>query len=119
MSIDVFIKGVPYCQSKVKGDLGAGKRWTQVVIQATQNLPKVKRPCSASIAFILPEDKYPADCPYGPDLDNLLKRLFDALTNTIFSEIDSKDGSVIELIASKREASRGEPIGARVTVNEL
>ena len=115
----MFVKGVPYCKTKARGDLEAGKRWTQAVIQATQRLPKIKRPCSASITFILPEDKYPADCPYGPDLDNLLKRLFDALTNTIFSEIDSKDGSVIELMASKHKASKGESIGARVIVNEL
>jgi hypothetical protein len=37
------------------------------------------------VAFRLPRDKFPKDLPCGPDLGNLLKRLMDALCETVFS----------------------------------
>jgi len=69
-----------------------------------------------TVAFVLPEDKYPLDHPYGPDLDNLMKRLLDALKDTVFSEVAGRDGSVVQLVVSKRKAMQNEPTGARVII---
>lgn len=119
MAVDLFIKGIPYAQQKSKGDTEAPDRWTEAVKQATENLPRVKGPCYMIVVFVLPKDKYPADCPYGPDLDNLMKRLLDALKDTIFSEVSSKDGSVVQLVVSKRQTMRSEPSGARVIITDI
>ncbi len=119
MSVDLFIEGVPYGQSKVKGDVNAPARWTQTVKQATINLPKVEGPCFMIVVFVLPENKYPSDLPYGPDLDNLMKRLFDALNHTILSKVPGKDSSIIQLIVSKRKVLPNESTGARIILNEI
>jgi len=118
MGVDLFIEGIPYGQKKPKGDIKAPDRWTKAVEQATRNLPKVNGPCYMIAMFVLPEDKYPSDHPYGPDLDNLMKRLFDALNDTVFSEVLGKDGSVIQLVVSKRKAMQNEPTGARVIISD-
>ena len=85
----------------------------------TKNIPKVQRRVSVNLKFVLPLDKYPPDFPDGPDLDNLLKRLFDALGNTIFSKVAGKDSAIVRLTASKRKVRRGEQTGVRMTLNEL
>ena len=113
MSVNVFIEGVPYAQKKVRGNIEAPVRWTSTVVQKTKNLPKVKSPCVMSVFFALPEEKYPTDLPYGPDLDNYLKRLCDALNQTIFSDAPGRDSVIIDLMASKRKASQDESTGAR------
>lgn len=118
MSVDLFIEGIPYSQSKVKGDVEAPRKWSLAVRRATMNLPKVKGSCHMKVVFVLPEDKYPPDYPYGPDLDNLMKRLFDALNKTVFSQVQGKDSSVVQLVVSKRKARRSEPTGARIIIVE-
>jgi Holliday junction resolvase RusA-like endonuclease len=119
MNANVFIEGVPYGQWKVKGDTRAPSVWTDTIIQQTRNLSKVKNPCLMSVIFVLPENKFPVDLPYGPDLDNLLKRLCDALNETVFSEVEGQDSAMVYLIGAKRKASQGESIGARVIINEF
>lgn len=119
MRIDVFIKGIPYSQQKVRGDREAADRWTQSIVQATKNLPKVKGPVSMNLKFVLPADKYPLDHPYGSDLDNLVKRFLDALGHTVLSKAEGKDGAIVRLSVSKRKASKGEPTGVRMILNEL
>jgi Holliday junction resolvase RusA-like endonuclease len=118
MKIEKMIVGIPYSQNKVKGDIGGCARWSQVIIDSTKSLPKLKPPYRIDITFILPGSKYPKDHPYGSDLDNLTKRLFDALNNTIFSEAPGKDGSVIKMIVSKRKAVKDKPTGALIIVTE-
>ena len=44
----------------------------------------------ANVTFLLPANKYPKDFPNGNDLDNPCKRLFDALSKTIFSDARGK-----------------------------
>jgi len=119
MSVNVFIDGVPYGQQKVRGNIKAPVKWTNTVVQRTRNLPKMKGPCIISVLFTLPEDKYPLDLPYGPDLDNYLKRLCDALNQTIFSDVPGHDSAIVGLIASKCKASQNEPTGAKVIIWEL
>lgn len=119
MNIEVFIEGVPYSQRKARGDLEAPLKWTKTVVERTRDLPKIKGPCKMSVLFTFPEDKFPADFPYGPDIDNCLKRLCDALGQTIFSDARGADSAIVDLRASKRKASECEQTGARVVIQEL
>lgn len=119
MNVNIFIEGIPYGQQKVKGDIRAPITWSNTIVRETRYFPKVKSSCLMSVVFVLPEDKFPTDLPYGPDLDNYLKRLCDALNETIFSEVEGHDSAIVYLLASKRKASQDEPIGARVTIHEL
>ena len=119
MGINIFIRGIPYSKDKVIGNVKAASTWTQVIIDETQNLPKIHGPISMNLKFILPLDKYPTDHPYGPDLDNLLKRLFDALNDTVLSEVEGNDGAIVRLSASKRKVRGNEKTGVRMIINEL
>jgi Holliday junction resolvase RusA-like endonuclease len=119
MPIDIFIEGVPYSRWKVKGDADAAKQWSQDVINKTRGLPGIKHRCRINVTFILPLDKYPTDHPQGPDLDNLLKRLFDALNETIFCKAPGKDGCVTLLTASKRKRRGEQKTGVRLKINEI
>jgi len=117
--IDKFIEGIPYPQSKVRGDIHAPGRWSEAVKSATQYLPKVSGRVSMNLKFILHEDMFPPDHPHGTDLDNLLKRFLDAIGTTVLSKAEGKDGAVVRLTVSKRKVRRGESTGVRMIVNEL
>ena len=119
MNVNVFIEGVPYGQRKARGDMEAPRKWTDTIVQQTRHVAKVKGPCAMGVFFVLPEDKYPSDLPYGPDLDNYLKRLCDGLNQTIFSDVQGYDSAVVCLVASKCKASQDEAVGARVIIQEL
>ncbi|MGD0355554.1 MAG: RusA family crossover junction endodeoxyribonuclease [Dehalococcoidia bacterium] len=119
MYIDIFIKGIPYGQWKVKGDLTGPKIWTETIVINTRDFPKIKKPSMAHIVFILPAEKYPKDHPFGPDLDNLLKRLFDALNQTILSEAKGQDGIIVEVIATKHKAAQKEEAGVKLSIIEM
>ena len=106
------ISGVPYSRSKVRGNLSAPKAWTAAVIKQTRALPKIKEACIVKLTFLLPPNKFPSDCPYGPDLDNLLKRFMDALNETIFSEAPGKDSCVLSITVSKAKVKSEEQSGA-------
>jgi len=95
------ISGVPYGKSKTRGDIEAPKKWTQSVIDQTKHLPKVTEACILRVTFLLPPNKFPKDLPYGPDLDNLMKRFSDALNQTIFSNTEGKDSCVVEMSVMK------------------
>jgi Holliday junction resolvase RusA-like endonuclease len=71
------------------------------------------------VTFVLPKDRFPEDHPHGTDLDNLLKRLLDALGKTVLREAPGKDGAITELRAKKRMVREGEPCGARIRITEL
>jgi Holliday junction resolvase RusA-like endonuclease len=95
------IKGIPYSRNKKRGDTNAPKKWTQAVIDQTKHLPKVTEACILRVTFLLPPNKFPADLPYGPDLDNLMKRFSDALNQTIFSDTQGKDSCVVQMSVMK------------------
>ena len=68
------------------------------------------------ITFLLPPDKFPSDYPYGPDLDNLLKRFMDALNKTVFCEARGLDSCIVSMTVLKTQvASKGE-VGAHLEV---
>ena len=113
--ISVFITGTPYGQNKVRGDIQAPRKWTESIREQTRNVASVSNPCVLEVTFVLPNDKYPLDFPYGPDLDNLLKRFLDALQPKPLSN----DSNVMKLIASKRRAGMNEVTGAYLTIEEV
>jgi Holliday junction resolvase RusA-like endonuclease len=110
------IKGTPYGQNKSRGNTEAPAKWTEAVIQQTSVLPKISEACLLKVTFILPEDKFPKDFPYGPDLDNLLKRFLDALNHTIFSDSRGKDSCIISITATKTRATEKEEAGAVIEI---
>ena len=97
----LFIKGIPYSQNKARGNKKGPEDWTSTVIDATKHLIKVENSCILKITFLLPPDKFPKDLPFGPDLDNLLKRFLDALNRTVFSDAQGQDSCVISMNVSK------------------
>jgi Holliday junction resolvase RusA-like endonuclease len=67
----------------------------------TEHLEKIKGPCLVHVTFRLPREKFHNGNPFGNDIDNLLKRLFDALSKTVFSDVPSKDACVVSVEATK------------------
>lgn len=110
------IRGVPYAQSKRRGDLGAPKRWTKAVVDQTSGLGAVTEACFLKLTFLLPADKFPRDFPYGPDLDNLLKRTLDALQKTVFRDAKGRDSCVVALFAMKTKVNESEEAGAHLEI---
>ncbi|MCK4792442.1 MAG: hypothetical protein KAV87_52415 [Desulfobacteraceae bacterium] len=110
------IAGVPYSKNKTRGDTEAPKRWSETVIEQTKHLPKITEACILRVTFLLPPNKFPADLPYGPDLDNLMKRFSDALNQTIFSATEGKDSCVIEMSVMKTKVDSEADAGAMLEV---
>jgi Holliday junction resolvase RusA-like endonuclease len=118
-TLELFIPGTPYARTKSKGRLGAPKAWTQTVIEQTSHLPQIPGACELDVVFILPADKFPSDLPFGMDLDNLLKRLMDALGQTVLRDAPGRDSAVMALHARKRRAQPGETPGAAISFRPL
>lgn len=114
--INHHIKGVPYCRNKSRGNKSAADIWSEQVKLQTANLPRVQHACSVKVTFLLPPDKFPTDFPYGPDLDNLLKRFMDALNHTIFSETHGGDSCVVMLNVMKTKVTSVADAGAHLEV---
>jgi Holliday junction resolvase RusA-like endonuclease len=57
--------------------------------------------CLLRVTFRLPQGKFNETNPFGTDLDNLLKRLLDALSQTVFSDAPGRDACVVSLEATK------------------
>jgi Holliday junction resolvase RusA-like endonuclease len=92
---------VPYPQTKAKGNVEGRKVWTEAIVERTKNLRKVSGPVLVRVTFKLSREKFHDANPYGTDLDNLLKRFFDALSQTVFSEAPNKDACVVAIEAAK------------------
>lgn len=110
------IEGIPYSRNKIRGNVAASNEWTNAVIEQTRDLPKVREACILRVTFLLPPDKFPKDFPFGPDLDNLLKRFCDALNETIFSGSKGKDSCIVSLNVIKTRVENREDSGALLEV---
>ena len=97
----IRVRGVPYPQVKATGNVEGRKVWTEAIVRATQNLRKVRGPVLVRVTFKLSREKFHDANPYGTDLDNLLKRFFDALSKTVFSEAPGKDACVVAIEGAK------------------
>lgn len=113
---DVRIRGIPYSQNKVRGNLGGPAAWTTAVFEQTQSLERVTGACHVEVIFYLPRAFAPSNFPYGNDLDNLLKRFFDALNETVFRDAPGHDSCVVRVTASKELVDDVEDAGAALKV---
>ncbi len=116
MTNRIFIEGDPYPAQKKTGNVKAPAAWSRLIVDATQGMDRVGGPCRLDVEFILNQAKFTGDTPYGTDLDNLLKRLFDALGRTVLAEAKRKDSAIVEVHATKRWAAREEPAGVWLEV---
>ena len=114
--INRTIRGVPYCKQKSRGNQEGPEKWSSEVVRQTSDLPRIKDACFMKVTFLLPPDKYPRDMPYGPDLDNLLKRLLDDLKRTILSEARGGDSCIVSLTVMKTKVRSYEESGAHIEV---
>jgi len=114
----IFLKisGIPYGKAKSRGDINAPKTWSQAVTDQTKYLPKIQEACIMKLTFLLPPNKFPIDFPFGPDLDNLLKRFLDGLNETIFSETPGKDSCIISMTVSKAKVESDEEAGVLIEI---
>jgi len=97
----VRVRGVPYPHLKATGNVEGRKVWTEAIVKNTANLRKVTGPCLVRVTFKLTKEKFHDANPFGTDLDNLLKRFFDALSQTVFSDALGKDACVVAVEAAK------------------
>ena len=97
----IRVRGVPYPHLKATGNVEGRKKWTEAIIKQTAGLRKVKGPCLVRVTFKLSREKFHDANPFGTDLDNLLKRFFDALSQTVFSDAPGKDACVVAVEAAK------------------
>ena len=95
------IRGVPYPHIKVTGNVEGRNKWTDAIIAKTAKLQKINGPCLVRVTFRLSREKFHDSNPFGTDLDNLLKRFFDALGRTIFSDAPGRDACVVAIEAAK------------------
>lgn len=110
------VRGVPFSKGKTRGDKAGAERWSETVKQQTRGLGRVKEACILKVTFLLPPEKYPLDYPYGPDLDNLLKRFLDALNETVFSEAPGKDSCVASMMVNKTKVESVEQAGVHFEI---
>jgi len=97
----IRVRGVPYPHVKSTGNVDGTKKWTDAIVAKTSTLKKVSGPCLVRVTFKLSKEKFHDANPYGTDLDNLLKRFFDALGKTVFSEAPGKDACIVAIEAAK------------------
>jgi crossover junction endodeoxyribonuclease RusA len=122
-----FVHGIPAPQGS-KRHVGNGRMiesskkvgpWRDAVIEAASQFNDFKmlnEALAVQIMFTLPAPKttkrlYPT---VRPDLDKLLRSTFDALTISGFWHDDSL---VVSVLAAKRYAAAGEPLGALIEVS--
>ena len=127
MKIDFFVSGVPKAQPRVKAFVRGGhagvytpdsaESWKQSVrLQATANAPEslVTAPIRIELDFFLPRPKahhkrdgsVKSNSPIWhckkPDLDNLIKAVVDAITDT--QRVWMDDSQICEITATKTYA---------------
>ena len=97
----IRVRGVPYPQVKATGNIAGRKVWSDSIVDATKHLRKISGPVLVRVTFKLTREKFHEANPYGTDLDNLLKRFFDALSKTVFSDAPGKDACIVAIEAAK------------------
>ena len=68
------------------------------------------------VTFLLPPDKFAKDYPFGPDIDNYLKRFQDAIKETIFRNAPGGDSCIMHIEASKVRVDSPAEAGAHLEV---
>lgn len=138
MHVEFFIAGIPKAQPRVKAfrrgnhagvyTPDSAESWKQAVrLEAIANAPEsiLANPIRLQLEFFmprpkshlgkdgLPKPKSPVFHPKKPDLDNLIKAVTDAITDTQRVWLD--DSQVYQITASKIYGLKGT--GCRVAIN--
>jgi Holliday junction resolvase RusA-like endonuclease len=100
-SLRFRVRGIPYPHSKATGNVEGRNKWSEAIVEKTAKLQKINGPCLVRVTFRLSRDKFHESNPFGADIDNLLKRFFDALGRTVFSDAPGKDACVVAIEAAK------------------
>jgi hypothetical protein len=108
--------GQPYGKGKVLGNLAGPPAWLQDIVDQTAHLPRVADACMLRVTFLLHANRFPSNCPYGPDLDNLLKLFLDGLNSTVFSQARGLDSCVVSLEAMKTRVASEDEAGAQFEI---
>jgi Holliday junction resolvase RusA-like endonuclease len=95
----IRVRGIPYPQ--ISGNVKACTGWSEKIVEKTAGLKKITGPCLLRVTFKLPPGKFNETNPFGTDIDNLVKRLLDALGRTVFSDAPGRDACVVSLDATK------------------
>ena len=137
MNIIFVVEGQPKAQPRAKACLRGGhvhmytptsaKEWKSLIIDGAQRADGFPRepytgPVAVSLTFFMKrpqtlcrkkDPEYPIYCPKKPDLDNLVKAVYDALTNAGLWKDDSQ---VVLSDACKMYAAKGDGPEAIITV---
>jgi Holliday junction resolvase RusA-like endonuclease len=97
----IRVRGIPYPQTKTTGNVKGCTDWSEKIVEKTAGLKKITGPCLLRVTFKLPHGKFNESNPFGADIDNLVKRLLDALSRTVFSDAPGRDACVVSLDATK------------------
>ncbi len=98
----IRVRGVPFPHLKATGNVDGEKDLDRGYRECHRWTEKGKRPFRlVRVTFKLSREKFREVNPYGTDLDNLLKRFFDALSQTVFSDAPGKDACVVAIEAAK------------------
>ncbi len=98
------------------------KPWREAVktVAIEQGVPTFDVPVSVDIAFYMPRPKsYPKKIMHPwrkPDLDKLVRGVFDALTE---ASVLADDALVVDLAAVKRFATDADPMGCVITIEGM
>lgn len=115
-----IIKGIPTGRFKNRGNTSLVKNWRSKIIQETQDgIGKVKNECKMKVVFKFDTLQYPKDFPYGPDLDNQIKNLWDGLNETVFKNVPGHDSCVRILHVSKYPAKNENDTGVIIKISDI
>jgi len=120
--LEISIRGQP---TSFKSNSKARRKndpWKKDVMEQTKDCVRIIGSCRLTIEFYLTSDRYDKDHLFGPDLDNLAKSTLDALCETIFCEIDSKqqrDACILDLHLLKVKAESEDHAGALLRIERL
>ncbi len=118
--IHMFVRGEPHV-AKTGSNKSALRQWQDIVEKQTDGMKRMKGPCQVRLDFVLPPGSFKSPnkkVPYGPDLDNLVEAVLDALATNVFPD-GVGDNAATQLLSTKREATKGEEPGVMVTVVDL
>ncbi len=112
-----FIGGIAYPKPVSGNRAIEAEKWSKKLVENTINFRKVDGPCSLKVVFYLPPDRFEIGSPYGTDIDNLVKRLLDALNETVLSDVPGKDGCIMNIEAEKSVALKPSQLGVDIKIN--
>lgn len=133
-ALDVFVPGLPAAQGS-KRHVGQGrlieqskkvKPWRKQIVAALavtgRHLAPYQGAVRVELEFVMhrpvgtAKTKPTPAAVKRPDLDKLVRAVFDAVSD---AEVWRDDSNAVQLVAEKRIAELGEPTGCRIRITEV